>query len=288
MEAVCFENGRYPCRLREIPDPPPVLWTKGDVAPSARRVAVIGTRRASSYGRRVARDLCRDLAQCGIEVVSGMAHGIDGAAHEAVVKLRGRTLAVLACGLDVSLGSERDLLRDAILASGGAVVSEYNPGTRPCAEHFPARNRIISGLSDAVVIVEAPARSGALITAEFALEQGREVLAVPGSIFALTSEGCHQLIKDGAAVVTRASDVLEAAGLASHRAAGGQMQLQVQVGGTGDAEARVFGALRQGSSGFDEIVAQAGIDPVECARALGMLEIRGLARRLTDGSYEVV
>jgi len=285
---VCFESDRYPRRLREIPDPPPVLWTKGDVAPSARRVAIVGTRRATSYGRRVARDLCRDLAQCGVEVVSGMAHGIDSAAHEAMVRLRGLTLAVLACGLDVSLGSERDSLRDAILASGGAVVSEYNPGTRPCAKHFPARNRIISGLSDAVVIVEAPARSGALITAEFALEQGREVLAVPGSVFALTSEGCHQLIKDGAAVATRASDVLEATGI-TLRGAGGGTQLRIPVpDAAGDAEARVFGALRQGSSGFDEIVSQAGIDPVECARALGMLEIRGLARRLTDGSYEIV
>jgi DNA processing protein len=196
----------------------------------------------------------------------------------------------------VTLGSDRDALRDAVLGAGGAIVSEYNPGTKACAERFPARNRIISGLSDAVVVIEAPARSGALITAEFALEQGREVLAVPGGIYAGTSEGCNQLIKDGAAVVARPTDVAEAIGLgpsASGRAA--QLRLAGGLddtrsdppGGAKDTESTVFGALRQGQTAFEEIVAQTGIEPVECARALGMLEIRGLCRRHPDGSYEI-
>ena len=258
--------------------------------PRAHRVAVVGTRSASSYGRRVVRDLCRDLVLCGVEVVSGMACGIDGAAHEETARLSGRTVAVLACGLDVSLGSERDALRDRILAAGGAVLSEYGPGTRPCAEHFPARNRIISGLSDAVVIVEAPSRSGALITAEFALEQGRDVLAVPGSIYSRTSAGCHQLIKDGAAPATCASDITRAIRLVP-QAQGKSTQPELEAAafaGGSDAEVRVFRALKAGDTAFDAIVAQAGVDPVECARALGMLEIKGLARRLTDGSYEIV
>ncbi len=290
-DILCFESDRYPPKLKEVPDSPPVLWLKGRLPPQAVRVAVVGTRRATSYGRRVVKDLCRDLVLADIEVVSGMASGIDGAAHEETARLGGRTLAVLACGLDVSLGSDRDALKERILASGGAVLSEYAPGTRPSAQQFPARNRIISGLSDAVVIVEAPSRSGALITAGFALEQGRDVLAVPGSIYSSTSEGCNQLIKDGAAPVTCGSDITRALGLvpvAQRRSTQPELAPARSFEAGAVDEARVFCALKSGESAFDAIVEHAGVDPVECARALGMLEIKGLARRLADGSYEIV
>jgi len=291
MDILCFESESYPPKLKEVPDSPPVLWLKGNLVPRAARVAVVGTRRATSYGRRVVKDLCRHLVLGHIEVVSGLATGIDGAAHEETVRLGGRTLAVLACGLDVSLGSDRDALKERILAAGGAVLSEYAPGTRPCGQQFPARNRIISGLSDAVVVVEAPSRSGALITAGFALEQGRDVLAVPGSIYSSTSEGCHQLIKDGAAPVTCGPDITRALGLLPAAQHGSTQQELAGAGSVEECagdEARVFCALKAGESAFDAIVEHAGVDPVECARALGMLEIKGLARRLSDGSYEIV
>lgn len=206
-----FSDG-YPQLLREIADPPILLWTAGDAAIlSDRAVAVVGSRRATPAGLAVARQLSCALAEAGCVIVSGLARGIDGAAHEGALEAGGRTIAVVGCGVDVVYPPEhRDLFRR--IAASGLVVSEFPPGMPPLAHHFPLRNRIISGISWAVVVVEASERSGSLITARLALEQGREVLAVPGNVASGRYAGGHALIKDGAALVENVEDVLRALG----------------------------------------------------------------------------
>lgn len=205
---VPFGDPRYPRLLALIPDPPAVLWVRGhEAALAGGAVALVGSRGPTPYGTEAALALGADLAAAGITVVSGLARGIDSAAHRAVLQAGGVTVAVLGSGPDVIYPPEHAALADAI-AHGGAVVSELPPGTPPRGLHFPARNRIISGLSLAVVVVEAAEQSGSLITAGCAAEQGRDVLAVPGSIFSARQAGCHALIRDGAGVAASAADVL--------------------------------------------------------------------------------
>lgn len=208
MDVVAWGDARYPPLLAEIPGPPLALWLRGDAAVLALpSVAIVGSRAATPYGLETASRLAGDLAASGALVVSGMARGVDSAAHRGALESGGRTVAVLGCGVDVAYPPEhRDLA--ARIAGRGAVVSELPPGTPPRSFHFPARNRIISGLSLATVVVEAAARSGSLITAGCALEQGRAVLAVPGGVLSGRHRGCHALIRDGAAVVESADDVL--------------------------------------------------------------------------------
>ena len=201
IKIVPFTDSTYPARLRMIPDPPPLLYLKGEIrSEDQKAVAVIGSRSTSDYGRRVARDLCRGLASLGFTVVSGMARGIDGAAHETALNAGGRTIAVLGSGVDRVYPAEHDKLYQRIIENG-AVISEFPIGTRPLAFNFPARNRLISGLSLGVVVVEATEKSGSLITAPLALEQGREVFAVPGEVGASRSRGAHRLIRQGAKLV---------------------------------------------------------------------------------------
>lgn len=209
IEPVGWGDARYPRLLSAIGDPPPVLWVRGDLAClNDPAVAVVGSRAATPYGLEVAERLGSDLAGAGVVVISGLARGIDSASHRGALAARGRTVAVLGSGLDLVYPPEHTELA-AEVARSGAVVSELPPGTPPRRFHFPMRNRIISGLSLAVVVVEAAARSGALITADLALDQGREVLAVPGNILTGRFRGCHRLLKDGAALAESAHDVLE-------------------------------------------------------------------------------
>ncbi|MBQ7516673.1 MAG: DNA-processing protein DprA [Schwartzia sp.] len=211
---VCVPgNESYPATLREIFDPPPVLFYRGTLQPAAERIAIVGARKSSVYGRHVAEELAAALAKCGVTVVSGAARGIDSASHRGAMS-GGRTVAVLGCGVDVAYPPENASLLDEIAAQG-AVISEYPPGTRPQAAFFPSRNRIISGLSRGTVVVEAAERSGSLITAELALSEGRDVFAVPGSIYSPSSRGCHRLIQQGAKLVTAAADILEEYGWCS-------------------------------------------------------------------------
>ena len=199
----------YPARLRSIADPPPVLFVKGELrAADQQAIAMVGSRRASPYGRHVAAELAAGLAGRGFTVVSGMALGADAAAHEGCLRAGGRTIAVLGSGIDVVYPPEHIALYERI-AAAGAVLSEYPPGTPPTRSSFPVRNRIISGLALGVVVVEAPEKSGALITAAHALEQGREVFAVPGSVNSTQSRGSHQLLRDGARLVESVEDILE-------------------------------------------------------------------------------
>ncbi len=201
----------YPRLLAAIPDPPPLLWVRGDPTVLERHplVAIVGARAASTTSLEIAFRLAADLGRHGIVVVSGMARGIDGAAHRGALESGGATIAVLGCGTDVVYPREHDALACRI-AARGAIVSEYPPGTPPRSALFPARNRIISGLAAGVVVVEAGEKSGSLITARAALEQGREVMAVPGGVAGGRSRGCNALIKDGAALVENAGDVLAA------------------------------------------------------------------------------
>ena len=208
---LCWGAADYPMALMDLPDAPPSLWAQGDLRLLNRpAVALVGARKASSLGLRMARRLAEGLSGAGQVVVSGMARGIDAEAHQAA--LEGGTVAVLAGGVDVIYPTENAGLAAAILAKG-CLISEQPMGLEPQARHFPQRNRLVSGLARAVVVVEAAARSGSLITAETALDQGREVMAVPGHPFDARAAGCNQLIRDGARLVRHAGDVLEALGL---------------------------------------------------------------------------
>lgn len=212
--ARLLHHGRpdYPQALIDLPDAPPVLWALGDIALLNRpAVGLVGARNASSLGTRMARRLGQGLAEAGLTVVSGLARGIDAAAHEAALAFDGRTIAVMAGGIDVIYPAENEGLARQI-ADQGCRVSEHPPGLEPQARHFPLRNRIIAGLSRAVVVVEAAAKSGSLITAKAALDYGREVMAVPGHPFDARASGCNMLIRDGALLVRSAADVLEALG----------------------------------------------------------------------------
>ena len=205
--SVCTQaDNIYPEILKEISRPPLVLFYRGRLQPDELRLAMVGSRKATPYGKNVAEALAREIAAQGITVVSGAAYGIDTASHKGALAT-GKTIAVLGCGVDIAYPASNRRLLDEI-AENGAVVSEYAPGTRPIAAFFPARNRIISGLSRGTVVVEAAERSGSLITAEMALSEGRDVFAVPGSIFSEQSRGTNRLIQQGAKLVQSADDVL--------------------------------------------------------------------------------
>jgi len=209
VQIITFQDSRYPFNLQNIFDPPPLLYVRGELREEDKdALAIVGTRRATIYGKLVARRLAREIAEEGITIVSGMARGIDTAAHWGVLEVGGRTIAVLGSGVDTVYPPENKQLMDKIIEKG-AVVSEFPLKSIPEAPHFPQRNRIISGLSRGVLVVEAPLKSGALITAEFALEQGREVFSVPGSINSPKSQGTNRLLKEGAKLVERAEDIFE-------------------------------------------------------------------------------
>lgn len=206
IRMIAYGDADYPPYLAEIFAPPLLLYVRGTLVPDAERIAMVGSRRFSKYGEGVAQAFGEALARGGFTVVSGAARGIDSASHRGALKA-GRTEAVLGCGVDVVYPPENGKLL-AEIAERGAVISEYPPGTPPLPAYFPLRNRIISGLSRGTIVVEAAERSGSLITAEQALQEGRDVFAVPGSIYSTTSQGCHRLIQQGAKLVTSAADVL--------------------------------------------------------------------------------
>jgi DNA processing protein len=278
--AVTLLDAEYPASLREIVDPPPVLFVMGDLLPAdVRALAIVGTRRATPYGRAVADRLARDLAVAGVTVVSGLARGIDTVAHRAALDAGGRTIAVLGSGLDQVYPEENKPLAQRI-RDGGAVVSEFAPGVPPDAVNFPRRNRIVAGLSRGTVIVEAGLKSGALITADFALEQGREVFAVPGSVLSPMSVGPNELLKQGATPVTSAEDLLAALG-----AGGGQPSLARGVPMLGAEESTVFDALGGDPRHVDELARELGLGAGEISATLAVLELKGLARQVGGMVY---
>ena len=209
IKAVCFDESSYPELLREIEDAPIIIYMKGDIHPQDRyAVAIVGSRKPTPYGTSVTEKISEDLAAMGFTIVSGMARGIDGISHKSALRAGGRTIAVLGSGLDRPYPPENKGLMDKIVSSG-CVISEFPPGTPPDKENFPRRNRLISGLSLGVLVIEATADSGSLITAGYALEQNREVFAVPGNITSPTSEGTNNLIKKGAMLTRKADDIVE-------------------------------------------------------------------------------
>ena len=214
VELCSLGDAVYPNILKEIFDPPMVLYYRGTLQPEADRAAIVGSRKFTPYGEGIAMEFGERLAAAGLTVVSGAARGIDTSAHKGALR-SGRTVAVLGCGVDVAYPSENRRLLHEIASSGGAVLSEYGPGTQPLPAFFPARNRIISGLSQGTLVVEAARRSGSLITAEMALAEGRDVFAIPGSIYSGTSQGCNHLIQQGAKLVQTPADILEEYGLAA-------------------------------------------------------------------------
>ncbi len=210
IDVIVYADKEYPARLRQIAVPPPVLYIKGRKIPHGDpRIAVVGSRKPSVYGRKVAWSMACGLSEAGITVVSGLARGIDGIAHDACLSKGGYTVAVLACGLDMVYPPEHDKLLKRICSENGTVVSEHPPGTPPKRGYFPLRNRIMSGLSDGVLVVEADLKSGTLITAAAAIDQGRELFAVPGNIDSRMSRGCNRLISRGAKAVCHVSDITE-------------------------------------------------------------------------------
>jgi DNA processing protein len=209
IKVLCSTDDEFPSLLKRIIDPPVVLYIRGELRIDEICIALVGSRKATTYGLNVTHSLARDLVHAGMTIVSGLARGVDARAHSAVLQEHGRTLAILGSGIDVVYPSEHRSLADRI-AGSGAVISEFPLGTPPNRENFPVRNRIISGLSFGVIVVEASRKSGSLITARMAAEQGREVMAVPGNIFNESSQGCHALIKDGAALIEGWKDVIAA------------------------------------------------------------------------------
>ncbi len=274
-------DARFPERLKAIFDPPPALYLRGSGDPAllARRaVAVVGARSCSPYGAQVARMLGRELAAAGLLVVSGLARGIDGEAHRGALEAGGPTVGVLGCGIDRDYPAVNATLSRR-MEDEGLVVSEYEAGVEPAPWRFPARNRIIAGLCEAVVVVEARERSGALITADFALEEGREVFAVPGEITSALSAGSNALLKLGAAPLTAAGDVLDALGIERSTA-----QSDPEVS---EAAQRLLALVRDGAAAADELTVRASLDAGAVSVALTELELAGLVSA-ADGVYRAV
>lgn len=280
-EALIWLDPGYPERLKQIASPPIVLYVRGDLQPTDEwAVAVVGTRRATVYGRDVTERIVGELAASGVTIVSGLARGIDSHAHRAALDAGGRTLAVLGSGIDVVYPPENARLAEAISARG-AVLSEMPPGTQPEAHHFPLRNRIISGLTLAVLVVEAPEGSGALITAESALDQGRDVFAVPGNITQRSSTGTNRLIQEGAKLITCARDVLEELRLESLPQ---QLEMRTLLPDS-PIEQRLVALLAEQPAHLDELVRASGLPAAEVSSAMAMLELKGVVRALGGQHY---
>src|SRR3990170_2388236 len=281
ISALTWHDPAYPARLKEIYDLPPLLYVRGELtAADEWCVAVVGTRRPTPYGRQVAEELSYGLAQSRICVVSGLARGIDSIAHRAALDAGGRTLAVLACGLDIVYPPEHAKLAMEI-AERGALVSDYPPGTQPLGVYFPRRNRIMAGLSLGVLVVEGDFKSGAIITARLALEQDREVFAVPGSIFSVQSRGTNSLIKEGAKLVQGVEDVLEELNLTMVPQ---QLEMKEAMPAT-DTEAGLLRHISREPVHVDDVCRQSGLPIATVSSVLAMLELKGLVRQMGPMSY---
>ncbi len=280
VNKVLIDAHAFPGVLRQIDDAPQELYIAGDLGPllAKPRLAVVGSRKVTPYGRGITTDLVRQVAQRGIVIVSGLALGVDALAHQAALEVGGNTIAVLACGLDKPYPPTHTRLAERILERGGVLVSEYPDGTPPYPNQFIARNRLVSGLSDAVLITEAAEKSGTLHTANFALEQGRTVMAVPGNITSSLSAGTNNLIKTGAVPVTGLADIVHALGL--QEAAHGR-----EVMGTNAAEAALLKLLQNGLSDAAELQASSQLDASTFNQTLTMLEITGKIRSLGAGHW---
>jgi DNA processing protein len=288
IRLVMLGDRDYPQRLAEIADPPVLLYLKGSLPPQELPLmSVVGARQASQYGLAMARELAQGLAENGWGVVSGMARGVDAAAHSGALDAGGYTLAILGCGLNICYPRENERLRDRLQAAGG-LISELQPIAAPAAKNFPIRNRIISGCSLGTLVVEAGSKSGALITAYMALEQGRDVFAVPGSAISVRSRGTNSLIKQGAKLVETVEDVLAEFSYLHPRPRENRSGLEAQViaGSLSGEEGVIFQNLSLEPSSIDQLAEHTGLTVSVVGGLLTMLEVKGLARRL-PGHYFV-
>lgn len=283
VQVITIQEDAYPPNLREIPDPPMMLYVRGNLLPTdVRALGIVGTRRATRYGSDAANRMAYWLAGNEITIISGMAHGIDAAAHQGALDAGGRTFAVMGCGIDIIYPREHDHLARRIAAQG-AIISELPLGMPPTGSNFPRRNRLISGLALGVMIAEAPERSGALITAEAALEQGRDVFAIPANIFNPMGTGSNKLIQDGAKLVMRAQDVLDELQITyTEREIRTQTE---QIAPENDLETTLLNLLDSEPMHVDDLIRQTGIEPSQVMATLAILELKGLAQSVGHMQY---
>ncbi len=286
VRVIVWGDPDYPVRLLEVASAPPVLYVRGTFEREDEfGIAIVGARHATAYGEDLARELAAELGRRGLTIVSGLARGIDAAAHRGVMAAGGRTLAVLGSGLDQIYPPEHEALGDQVTAHG-ALVSEFPLGTPPLRLHFPRRNRIISGLSLGVIVVEAGVGSGALITAHHALEQGREVFAVPGRVHARYSEGCNRLIKAGAKLVETWEDVLSELLPQLRRRRPSKQAASPPPPALSATERQVLDILGEGPLHIDTLIVRAGLPGGRVASALVGLEMKGVVRQLKGKVFE--
>lgn len=282
IKAVSLDDPLYPEMLREIYDAPAVFYIKGDIQPEDKySIAIVGSRKLTHYGRSVAENLSEDLASMGFTIVSGLARGIDSLSHKGALKAGGRTIAVLGSGIDVPYPPENKTLMDNITCSG-CVISEFVLGTPPDKENFPKRNRLVSGLSLGVLVVEAAADSGALITARYALEQGREVFAVPGNITSGNSEGTNYLIKNGAVPVQKATDIIEELAPVLKGFIRLKNKVKIEVS---DEEKALCNLLSGEPKQIDMISRESGLPASAVLAILLGLELKGAVKQITGKRF---
>ena len=280
---VTLTDDEYPAQLRKLPDAPPVLYIKGTlIPPDERALAIVGTRKATTYGRDAAHYFAKELAGNGVTIVSGLAQGIDIAAHRGALDGGGRTFGVLGNGIDKIYPREHLKLAQEI-TQHGAIISEFPIGTPPEARNFPRRNRIISGLSLGVLVVEAPEKSGAMITATVAAEHGRDVFAIPGNIFSMTSAGTNRLIQDGAKLVMNVADILDEFNIVHNN-----VQTRVvteQIAPANANEIKILDYLSADPIHIDDLVRMSGLSVAMVSSTLTILELKGLARSVGYMQY---
>lgn len=281
VKALSHNDLEYPARLKEIYDYPPVLYVRGSLLPEDEWcLAMVGTRRATVYGKQVTEEIATDLARSKVTIVSGLAKGIDSVAHQAALAAGGRTIAVFACGLDTVYPSENAELARSIIQHG-ALISEYPLGTRPRAENFPRRNRIMSGMSLGVLVVEANETSGAIITAHMAVEQNREVFAIPGSILSPASRGANHLIQEGAKLVRDYTDILEELNLMN---VARQIEMK-EIIPASDTESLLMKQLSAEPTHIDEVCRSSGLPASTISSTLAMMELKGLVKQVGTMNY---
>ncbi len=283
IKTISIKNKGYPKLLKKIQDPPKTLYFKGELNPNELCFAIVGTRMASLYGKQVALEIASDLTEAGLTIVSGLAPGIDTFCHQAVVERKQRTIAVLGTGLDKkSIYPQSNLkLTEEILENNGCLVSEYPPGTPGAKFTFPTRNRIISGLCVGVLVIEAKMKSGSLITADWAKKQNRKIFAVPGSIYASNSKGCHYLIKQGTKLIENADDILRELNLP-------KIAKQNMVKGESQEEDLILKVLKEESLDIDKIIAKTKLSASTVASCLAIMEINNKVKNLGRNTYALL
>ncbi|HOX60559.1 MAG TPA: DNA-processing protein DprA [Candidatus Magasanikbacteria bacterium] len=288
VSAVSINDPTYPENLRTIFDPPLAIFVRGHLEKSENPIAVVGSRRFTTYGQQVTDQIVRDLAPHGVDIISGLAYGIDALAHESALRYHARTYAVLGSGVDTAsvFPTRNRRLADQIIESGGALISEYPPGVEPTKFSFPLRNRIIAGLSRAVVVIEAAADSGSLITANYALDNAREVFAVPGNMFSPASVGTNNLLKNGAHVCTTAEDIIETLSIAKIT---GPKQLSLSVSTSKDpTDTEILTRLSQLPKNIDVLIKETGLPAAKISTRLTILELNNTVRNLGGMNYILV